>query len=288
MKPVAALIAPEKTFFIREIRQTFFSSEFHFHEECQLAYIIKGSGKRIVGDSVENFSENELVFLGSNLPHVWFNMDRKLSMSKKLGSVSLSLFISEEKLIEHLQHFGEVEKILHLFQKAKRGMVITGESKQKLISILKKAQKENNDVSHVITLLKIVHLLSETNEYRFLASQNYSNHFHAHENERMHSVYEYLMKNFKKEISLTEVSSLAAMSPNAFCRFFKSRTQKSLMQFVNEIRIGHACGLLANPEETISQVAYKSGFNNVSNFNHFFKLIKKTSPRQYRKQLQLK
>ena len=94
----------------------------------------------------------------------------------------------------------------------------------------------------------------------------------------MHSVYEYLMKNFKKEISLKEVSSLAAMNPNAFCRFFKSRTEKSLMQFINEIRIGHACGLLANPEETVLQVAYKSGFNNVSNFNHFFKLINKQAP----------
>jgi AraC-like DNA-binding protein len=288
MKPVPALIAPEKIFFIREVKQTFFSSEFHFHEECQLAYIIKGSGKRIVGDSVENFSENELVFLGSNLPHVWFNMDRKLSKNKKLHSISLSLFISPEKFIEHLQHMGDVEKIRHLFQKSKRGMVITGESKVRLIALLKKAYKEKNDLAHIITLLKIVDVLSETNDYRFLASPNYSNQFHAHENERMHSVYEYLMKNFKKEISLKEVSSLAAMNPNAFCRFFKSRTQKSLMQFINEIRIGHACGLLANPEETILQVAYKSGFNNVSNFNHFFKLIKKTSPRQYRKQLQLK
>ena len=166
-------------------------------------------------------------------------------------------------------------------------MVITGESKTKLISLLKKAQQEKNDLGHIIILLKMVKILTETKEFRFLASQNYSNNFHAHENERMHNVYEYLMNNFKNEISLKEVSNIAAMNPNAFCRFFKSRTQKSMMQFVNEIRIGHACDLLANPEETISQAAYKSGFNNVSNFNHFFKIIKKVSPRQYRKQLQL-
>jgi AraC-like DNA-binding protein len=288
MKPVPALIAPESTFFIREVKQAFFSSEFHFHPECQLAYTIRGSGKRIVGDSVENFSEGELVFMGANLPHVWFNMDRKLSKSKKVRSISLSLFISPEKLIDHLQQMGDVQKIVHLFHKSKRGMIITGDSKIKLISLLKKAYKEKNDSGHIITLMKVVHLLTETKEYRFLASQNYSNHFHLHENERMHSVYEYLMKNFRKEISLKEVSGIASMNPNAFCRFFKSRKQTSLMQVVNEIRIGHACGLLANPDETISQVAYKSGFNNVSNFNHFFKLIKKTSPRVYRKQLELK
>ncbi|WP_462279201.1 helix-turn-helix domain-containing protein [Ferruginibacter sp.] len=77
------------------------------------------------------------------------------------------------------------------------------------------------------------------------------------------------------------------MNPNAFCRFFKSRTQKSLTQFINEIRIGHACKLLNNRDIPITKIASDSGFNNVSNFNRFFKLVKKTSPRQYRKDLQL-
>jgi AraC-like DNA-binding protein len=92
------------------------------------------------------------------------------------------------------------------------------------------------------------------------------------------------MKNFNRDISLAEVAGLAAMNPNAFCRFFKSRTQKTLTQFINEIRVGHACKLLTSDDKSIENVAYECGYNNVSNFNHFFKLIKKTSPRSYKKE----
>jgi AraC-like DNA-binding protein len=287
MKPVPAIISPENIFFIREIKQPSFSSEFHFHEECQLAWIIKGSGKRIVADSVEHFEENELVFIGANIPHVWYNTERKYAISKKPLSVSLSLFISPARLIDHLRDFGDVERIKQLFLRAQRGMFITGQSKLKLISLLKKAANENNSVEHIITLLRIISILSQTEEYRLLAGSNYTNLFQYRENERMNNVYEFLMKNFKQDIALAEVAGIAAMNPNAFCRFFKSRTQKSLTQFINEIRIGHACKLLGNPNESITQIAYECGYNNVSNFNHFFKLIKKTSPRQYRKEIEL-
>ena len=103
----------------------------------------------------------------------------------------------------------------------------------------------------------------------------------------MNEVYGFLMKNFTREISLAEVAGIAAMNANAFCRFFKSRTQKSLMQFVNEIRIGHACKLLNDKNLSITHIAYECGYNNVSNFNRFFKIVKKVSPREYRKEIDL-
>lgn len=285
MKPVPAIIAPGNIFFIREINQTCFSSEFHFHDECQLAYIIKGSGKRIIGDSVDHFDENELVFIGPNVPHVWYNTEIKNEDGKK-ESVSLSLFISPKLFLEHLAAFGDLQKIEHLFRKAQRCMFLTGKTKVKLINLLKKAKNEHG-IHHIITLLKIIEILSTTTEYSLLATRNYVNYFQFRENERMNNVYEFLMKNFKNEISLGEVAGVAAMNPNAFCRFFKSRTQKSLTQFINEIRIGHACKLLTNKNESITQIAYGCGFNNVSNFNRFFKIVKKTSPREYRKEVEL-
>jgi AraC-like DNA-binding protein len=288
MKPVPAFISPESIFFIREVKQVNFSSELHFHEECQLAYIIKGSGKRIVGDSVEHFDEHELVFIGSNIPHVWYNTDIRFPKTKKLHSVSLSLFISPERFLDHMKDFGEVERIKQLFRKAQRGMFITGKTKLKLIGLLKKAADENNSIKHTIILLEIIYILCTTEEYMLLASNGYVNYFQYSENERMNAIYKFLMKNFNRDISLAEVAGLAAMNPNAFCRFFKSRTQKTLTQFINEIRIGHACKLLANEDKSIEHIAYECGYNNVSNFNHFFKLIKKTSPRGYKKELEIK
>lgn len=286
MKPVPAIITSGNIFFIREINQPLFSSEFHFHEECQLAWIIKGSGKRIIGDSIDHFEEDELVFIGSNIPHVWYNTETRGTENKTLHSVSLSLFISPKQLLEHLTVFGNIHKIEQLFEKSQRGMFISGKSKTTIISLLKKATGQHG-IRHIITLLQIIELLSNTTEYKLLSSSSYTNFFQSRDNERMNNIYDYLIKNFKNDISLTDVAAIASMNPHAFCRFFKSRTQKTLMQFVNEIRIGHACKLLNNKNQTITQVAYNCGFNNVSNFNRFFRMAKNQSPREYRKELEL-
>ena len=288
MKPVQATIlnskAPGNIVLIREINAPSFAPEFHFHEQCQLAYIIKGSGKRIVGDSVDHFEENELVFLGSNLPHVWHNASSK--PTEGTPSISLSLFISAKPFIESLLAFGDIQKTEQLFEKAKRGMHITGDTKKKLIVLLKKAANQHG-IKHIITLLQIVYLLSFTEEYSFLANSNYINNFQFRDNKRMNRVYGYLLENFKNDIPLSKIADVAGMNPHAFCRFFKSRTQKPLTQFINEIRIGHACKLLMDKNESITQIAYESGFNNVSNFNRFFKIMKNVSPRQYRKELNI-
>lgn len=176
MKPVAAMIVPENIFMIREINQPLFSGEFHFHEECQLAYIIKGSGKRIIGDSVDHFDENELVFIGSNIPHLWCNTESRNTALESLHSVSLSLFISPKKFLEHLTVFGPVNKIEQLFEKAQRGMFISGKSKIRIISLLKKATQQHG-IRHIITLLQIIDILSNTEEYKLLSSSRYTNFF---------------------------------------------------------------------------------------------------------------
>lgn len=279
IKPIPASVvdAGSSIYYLRKVEQPSFSHEFHFHEECQLVYIIKGSGKRIIGDSVEDFSSGELVFLGSNLPHVW-----KSSNESQIRSVSLSLFISAQKFKEHLSAFGDVRRTDHLFQNAKRGILITGTAKKNIVGLLGLASKQHG-FNRVITLLCLTNILERTNEYRLLASPNYVNCIPFRDNERMKKVYDFLIKNFTNDIQFHQIADLAGMNPNAFCRFFKSQTQKSLTQFINEMRIGHACKLLIENDVPISQIAYECGYNNVSNFNHFFKVIKNVSPTEYRK-----
>ncbi len=290
MKPVPAIISEndikKPVFMIREINQSFFDNKFHFHEECQLAYIIKGNGKRIIGDSVEYFEENELIFLGSGLPHIWFNANSKKESKKKNKSISRSLFISPNKFTEHFSAFGEIQKVEQLFQKAQRGMFITGQTKKKMIDMLLKISS-NHGIADIIILLQILQILISTHEYHLLAGSNYVNNFQNRDNERMDKVYQYLLKNFKEEITLQQVATVASMNPNAFCRYFKSHTQKSCTRFINELRISYACKLLAYKNESITQIAYECGFNNVSNFNRCFKMIKKSNPGKYRKDLEM-
>lgn len=289
MKPVPAIIsgkASEPVFLIRQIDQRYFDSEFHFHEECQLVYIIRGNGKRIVGDSVEYFTENELVFLGPNIPHVWYNAAEAESVHPTGHSTSLSLFISPQQFQQHLAAFDETQHMEHLFHKGQRGMFITGQSKEDIIGLLMKAA-EAKGIPRVILLLQLLSTLSNTAEYSLLASGSYLNNMQFRDNDRMNKVYHYLLENFREEILLRQVAAVADMNPNAFCRFFRSRTQKSCTRFINELRVGYASKLLADKNEMITSIAYECGFNNVSNFNRAFKMIKKISPSQYRKELEI-
>ena len=132
-------------------------------------------------------------------------------------------------------------------------------------------------------LLNILHKLSVTNDYQYISSTNYTNTHKISETERMRIVHEYVLKHFKENINLSTVASLSNMTEAAFCRYFKSRTNKTFSDFVKEIRIGNACKILQDENKSISQTCYESGYNTVSNFNNQFKSLKGVSPLQYQK-----
>ncbi|MCH5719215.1 helix-turn-helix domain-containing protein [Niabella hibiscisoli] len=144
---------------------------------------------------------------------------------------------------------------------------------------------KENDLKKIITFLELVHLLSNSKEYTYLASVSYKNLYDEKDTNRINKVYQYMMQNFQREISLHDVASLCNMTSNAFCRYFKSRTQKSVIEFLNELRIGHASKLLQSDIYSISDVCYECGYNSIANFNKFFKAIHKITPSEYRKKV---
>jgi AraC-like DNA-binding protein len=94
-----------------------------------------------------------------------------------------------------------------------------------------------------------------------------------------------VINNYHRNISLDEVAALTQLTPQSFCRFFKNRTRKSFIEFVNEVRIGQACKKLAEEEWTVAEIAYACGFSNLSNFNRFFKNYTGKTPRVYRQEI---
>jgi AraC-like DNA-binding protein len=143
-------------------------------------------------------------------------------------------------------------------------------------------------LERIISLLSILKVLAETKDVQYLASTGYSHAFNAKDNHKIDEVFKYVMGNFSKEISLQDVASITNLSPQSFCRFFKNRTKKSFVQFLNEVRIGHACKRLTEEDWSIAEIAYSCGFKNLSNFNRFFKEIVGKTPKEYKNELRLK
>jgi AraC-like DNA-binding protein len=289
MKPILAVLSDgvqsEDLFLAKEVKLPFFSNEFHFHEECQLVHIVKSSGKRIIGDLVDYFESGELIFLGSNIPHVWHNTQEQAVDDEQVPYAhSLSIYFNPSKLLMHLSAFGNVRKIESFLNKAQRGVELKGKCREAVVKLMYQILQQEG-LQKIITLLEILNIMSSDEEYSLLASINYTNQYQYHDSKRMDQVFKYIFDNFREDISLNTIADVANMNTFAFCRFFKARTQKSFTQFVNETRIGYACKLLANKDHSITDIAYECGFNNVSNFNRFFKVIKKASPREYRNQI---
>jgi len=272
-------------FAVRVVDLPYFSTEFHFHKECQMVYVVESEGRRIIGDSVETFASDELILLGPDIPHVWYN-DKRYFEQGDAGTHarSLALFFDPDKLLAAMELFGEGKQVEALLKKARRGMKFSGKTKQVLTQLLQQITRQQ-DFKRLLTFMQILEVLTHTNEFDLLASQGYVNTYQAKDNDRIDRVFTYVFTHFKKDIQLDDVASLANMNKQAFCRYFKSRTQKTFVQFVNEVRISQACRLMTDGENQIAVLAYECGFNSLSNFNRFFKEIKDMTPREYLRML---
>ena len=263
----------------------FFNTPFHFHPECELVYILEGNGKRIVGDSVEPFHAGDLVFLGPNIPHVWYSDETHYQNLELLRSRAIVIYFNHELFGKNFYTLHETQCLKQLFHKAERGMRINGHSNKCLYELVAEMPHRKN-LDRITGLLQILHMLATTREYDLLAGIGYQHSYDAKDNHKIDEVFQYVSQHFSRHITLEEMAALCNLTPQSFCRFFKKRTQKTFVDFVNEFRISHARKLLSeNDDLSISEIAYTCGFNNISYFIKAFKAITGITPREHKKNL---
>jgi len=272
------------SYIIKEIDTNYFKNIHHFHKDYELVVILESSGKRIIGDHIESFEEGDVIFLGPNLPHAWFNDKEYYEEDDNLRARSVVIYFKNPWLENVLLKLPEISKLEKCLKNSTRGIKLKGKSRKIIRNIASEIQRSEG-LKKTIDLLNILHEMVETEEYELLASANYLNSYNENEEQRIQKVYEYIIRKFTYQIKLEEVAAIANMSPNAFCRYFKTTTQKNFSLFVNEIRINHACKLLRKKDLSISYICYESGFQSMTNFNKFFKKIMNKSPLEFRKEI---
>ncbi|WP_299664655.1 AraC family transcriptional regulator [uncultured Polaribacter sp.] len=253
-----------------------FYDKFHQHEEIQISFIVEGEGTLVVGNSINHYSKGDIIIIGSFLPHV-LKSDTKTSKISHM----LTLFFTKSDFGNQFFDLEELKELASFFKRAKHGFKVTSNLKliEKLFFKLEKASKLNR----FLILLQLLKITSKAT-YKSLSTFIYDKKYTDNEGYRMRNVFEFTMNNFEKEITLEEIAEVANMTKNAFCKYFKKRTNKTYFQFLNELRIENACKLLlSNKDLSIIQIAEASGFNNMSNFNRQFKSIKKKKPSEFKK-----
>ncbi len=256
--------------------------KWHFHPELELTHIVQSRGTRFVGDSIEEFEEGDLILIGSNLPHVWKNDTVYFQSNYSLRAESQVVQFLPDCFGKDFLNLKEMESIRRLFEKSKRGLRITGKTKEKVLSLMTQLLENTKGVQRIGLFLNILELIAESEEVVFLSSEGFLDSYHRFDAETINRVYEFTLSQFNRRILIEEAAAIANMSVANFCRYFKNRTQKTYVQFLTEVRIGYACRMLIENKKSVQQIAFDCGFHNISNFNRSFRLLKHQNPMAYR------
>lgn len=251
----------------------------HFHVEFELVVIIQSSGMRFVGDNIEKFDVGDVVLIGKNVPHMWLNDDKYFEKDSLLEAEAISVHFKKDFLGPDFLNVPEMQPIANLLHRAEQGVKFLN-ADENVINELK-ILVNLDPMAQIIKIIEILSLLSKHKEYQLLSSSGFLNSFHKTENRRLDKIYEYVFENFNSPIGSGDVAKIVGMNKSAFSRFFKKTHRKPFTKYLNEIRIGYACKLLLENNESITSIAFLSGFNNISNFNRQFKMIKGKSPSSY-------
>ncbi|WP_428667009.1 AraC family transcriptional regulator [Runella sp.] len=260
-----------------------FGTVWHYHPELELHYIVRGEGVRFVGDNVSNFNAGELLLLGENLPHMWRCNEQYFRQDPNVTAEAVVVQFLPDFMGKDFLKKPESGTILSLYDKAKAGLVISGTTREKLIPLMLKSAKTAG-LGRLVVILLMLEILSESDEMHPISTKDSLYNFSKEETERLNKVYNYTLINYKKDLTLEEIASVANLSVTSFCRYFKMMTKKTFHDFLIEIRISHAQRMLVEDSSiTTEAVCFECGFNNRSNFFGHFKRITGLTPVEYKR-----
>lgn len=273
-------LAPEDSFLVFDRIKEEFDFPVHFHPEYELNFILNGSGvRRIVGDSLENIGNIELVLVGPNLQHGWETHNCK---NDKIHEITIQF--SDDLFAPKLLNRRIMKPIKDMFDRAKHGILFSDKIAYQLKPRLLKIS-EINGMDYFLELISILHDLANSRNQRLLSTNTTRNNDFEN-SDKIKKIYQYVQENYQNKISLPEIANLVNLSQVSFNRFIKKHTGKTFIDYVNNTRIGYASRWLIEKDASISEIAFLCGFNNISNFNRVFKKIKNCTPSQYRKEFQ--
>ncbi|MDD2709658.1 MAG: AraC family transcriptional regulator [Verrucomicrobiae bacterium] len=275
-------LADSHAFAFYERTTTNTSFDWHYHPELELIYWPTAQGIRMAGDSIESFKDGDLCLMGSNLPHTWSIHIRENKPERNIQVQFLPNCLGRECLgLSEMRAFGQ------LMEKARQGLKITGQTRQMLAEGLLRLSKDKPRPSkRFCAILEMLMDLAESRDCQPLAADIAIPSISPRVDKAVNKVLSFIQAHIETHVPQTKVAALLGMSPAAFSRFFRCHFGKTYVGFINRIRIGRACAALMQTGQTVAEIAYGSGFENLSHFNEQFRKYKCMSPIEYRQMVQ--
>ncbi len=263
------------SFYVEKKVAPYFGKDWHYHSEYELVLTMKGDGVRIVGDSMDQFTSPELIFMGAKLPHLFKNKNEEVDVEYYI--IKFGHEIGGQNIFE----IPGLKSIKEFLCRSNRGILFSKDVVN-LIQPLIIEMIEGNDVTKFLNLLKVLEILSKEEHIEYLASENFVLEEKSTAEHRIQKVMDFMNEEYNRDITLEDLAEVANMSKNAFCRYFKNKTGKTPFQVIREYRINRACQMLINGNKSIAEVCFDTGFNSFSTFNRIFKSMKQISATEYK------
>ncbi|MEO6549075.1 MAG: AraC family transcriptional regulator [Ferruginibacter sp.] len=284
MKPELRQItsSPQSSFLVRKDTGDQLLNNWHYHPEIELLFIKRSTGTWIIGDHIGPFNNGDMVLIGPNLPHCFRHEYNHTIHEKNIPGESICIKFEAGIFGDGFFNMPETLHIKELLSTCNHGLKLIGKTKKTLSATIDK-MVASSPGKRLVYLLSILEEIAESKEYITLSSKGFMQLSGGANRDKIKLVFEYTFMHYTEKISLDEVASLLNMTRQSFCRYFKTKTRKTYVQFLMEVRIGHACRLLIEDEKNVAEVSFETGYNNISHFNHQFKQITKCTPLKYKK-----
>ncbi|MCQ2141250.1 MAG: AraC family transcriptional regulator [Bacteroidales bacterium] len=265
-------------FDIAERYKSSFTYPIHRHKEFELNFVQNAKGvRRVVGDSVEEIGDYDLVLIGGEeLEHVW---EQGNCTSTNIREITIQF--PKELFYGNFLDKNQFASILKMLASAEHGISFPMESIMRVYSQLDTVTHETDGFMQVLEMFKILYDLSR-GDYKQLSSSSFANASRDQESRRIKTVKQYINDHYTEDLSLNKLAALIGMGPSSFSRFFKQHTNRTLTSYITDIRLGIAARALVDSTQNISEICYSCGFNNLSNFNRIFKEKKGMAPKEFR------
>jgi len=275
-------VAHDKSVIVEQVDLPYHYPYLHRHQEIQITWIQQGEGTLIAGNNMHSYTSGEIYLLGANLPHLFKSNPEYFSPDSGRSIKAFTLFFNPDGVLSALFDLPEMKTFKMFLQQHQQGFKIP-ESYFKQVSDFMSNIKGTSGLDMLMQFFHLLNSLIAINvKLEPLSSYGDLPTITESEGIRIGNIYNFIIQNHNKDITLEDVANAACMTPESFCRYFKKHTQHTFISFLNEIRINEACKkLTANKFESVSMVAYKCGFKSITNFNRVFKCLTGTSPREY-------
>lgn len=251
----------------------------HQHVEIQLTAIVSSEGTLLAGEYMGRFRPGDVFLIGSNLPHVFRNDPE---YGKGHGNAkTISVYFDEQMLGATFWNLPETKSLFQVLKNAQHAFQLQGTKADRVMQELNCLQQREG-INRILLFLQLLSHFEDEEELLVLTGRSSRKHLNVYDQERINRVLEFTFSDFNRTISLEEVSAIANLSVVAFCKYFKTRTGKSYVTFLSELRIQHACKLLKETKHSVMDIAFLSGFSNLSHFNRIFRKYCSVTPTAYR------